>query len=545
MKIECKRFCEKIKTGGSSLRRRFALYVASAILASVMLMLILLSLFGVLNPVNGRINTYLDNQLDNHAAQIEHDVDKLASYALSFSEQMEAVIADYLAEHKLSFDDLTNNIEALTALQAEAYGTVYTNIRIAPCSGAFYILNTTVNNTLDMPHYNGVYIKFANLYAESTVNTKVSLFRGSSDVARENNINLFSTWQYEMQTDVFSDPGVLAESGYVMSQVAEIPGSWERARYLYSPIYGKDDQVIGICGFEISDLYLQLAYSAADTESDQAVCALLDKTETGYAGQFISNCSGYVPPVSEIIIAKEQGAFREYHCGEYEYIGKSRDVVVDSNTVTIAMLFPKQQYENIIRNGYLKNIAIFFIIAAAAICTCLWLSKKYITPIRKGITQIKTKNTEYTPSGITEIDDLFAFLAEQDRKNETALAEMESQKAQMQTTLDQMSSEYSEAQQEIARLAYSRKGEVDPEDYEQFLVGIKLLTPMEQTVFAYYLDGKSVKEIIELAGVKESTIRFHNRNLYSKLGVKSLKQLLLFAAIMKRNEDGGDTNDIG
>ena len=545
MKIECKRFCEKIKTGGSSLRRRFALYVASAILASVMLMLILLSLFGILNPVNGHINTYLDNQLDNHAAQIEHDVDKLAAYALSFSEQMEAVIADYLAEHKLSFDDLTNNIEALTALQAEAYGTVYTNIRIAPCSGAFYILNTTVNNTLDMPHYNGVYIKFANLYAESTVNTKVSLFRGSSDVARENNINLFSTWQYEMQTDVFSDPGVLAESGYVMSQVAEIPGSWERARYLYSPIYGKDDQVIGICGFVISDLYLQLAYSAADTESDQAVCALLDKTETGYAGQFISNCSGYVPPVSEIIIAKEQGAFQEYHCGEYEYIGKSRDVVVDSNTVTIAMLFPKQQYENIIRNGYLKNIAIFFIIAAAAICTCLWLSKKYITPIRKGITQIKTKNTEYTPSGITEIDDLFAFLAEQDRKNETALAEMESQKAQMQTTLDQMSSEYSEAQQEIARLAYSRKGEVDPEDYEQFLVGIKSLTPMEQTVFAYYLDGKSVKEIIELAGVKESTIRFHNRNLYSKLGVKSLKQLLLFAAIMKRNEDGGDTNDIG
>lgn len=545
MKIECKRFCEKIKTGGSSLRRRFALYVASAILATVMLMLILLSLFGVLNPVNGRINTYLDNQLDNHAAQIEHDVDKLAAYALSFSEQMEAVIADYLAEHKLSFDDLTNNIEALTALQAEAYGTVYTNIRIAPCSGAFYILNTTVNNTLDMPHYNGVYIKFANLYAESTVNTKVSLFRGSSDVARENNINLFSTWQYEMQTDVFSDPGVLAESGYVMSQVAEIPGSWERARYLYSPIYGKDDQVIGICGFEISDLYLQLAYSAADTESDQAVCALLDKTETGYAGQFISNCSGYVPPVSEIIIAKEQGAFQEYHCGEYEYIGKSRDVVVDGNTVTIAMLFPKQQYESIIRNGYLKNIAIFFIIAAAAICTCLWLSKKYITPIRKGITQIKTKNTEYTPSGITEIDDLFAFLAEQDRKNETALAEMESQKAQMQTTLDQMSSEYSEAQQEIARLAYSRKGEVDPEDYEQFLLGIKSLTPMEQTVFAYYLDGKSVKEIIELAGVKESTIRFHNRNLYSKLGVKSLKQLLLFAAIMKRNEDGGDTNDIG
>ena len=211
MKLQHKQFCEKIKTGSLSLRRRFVLYVTSAVVASVML-LMLLSLFGVLDPVNGRIETYLDDQLDNHASQIEHDVDKLAAYSLSFSEQMEAVIEDYLAEHSLSFGDLTNNIDALTDLQTKAYPAVYTNIRIAPCSGAFYILNTTVNNTLDAHRYNGIYIKFANLYAESTVNTKVALFRGSSEVARKNHINLFSTWQNEMQTNVFANPGVFAEN---------------------------------------------------------------------------------------------------------------------------------------------------------------------------------------------------------------------------------------------------------------------------------------------------------------------------------------------
>ena len=219
MKNGYKQFYEKIKSGGLSLRRRFVLYVASAVVASVMLLLLLLSLFGVLNPVNGRIDTYLDDQLDTHVAQMEHDVDKLAAYSLSFSKQMETVIEDYLTEHDMSFGDLTNDIEALTALQAKAYGTVYTNIRIASCSGAFYILNTTVNNTLDTPHYNGIYIKYANLYAESTVNTKVALFRGSSEVARNNDINLFSTWQNEMQTDVFADTSIFAEKGYVMSEV--------------------------------------------------------------------------------------------------------------------------------------------------------------------------------------------------------------------------------------------------------------------------------------------------------------------------------------
>ena len=540
MKLQYKQIYEKIKTGSVSLRRRFVLYVTSAIVTSVVLLLLLLSLFGVLNPVNSRIDAHLDDQLDNHVVQMERDVDKLAAYSLSFSEQMEAVIEDYLTEHDLSFGDLTNDIDALTALQVKAFGTVYTNIRIAPCSGAFYILNTTVNNTLDSPRYNGIYIKFANLYAKSTINTKVALFRGSSEIARNNDINLYSTWQNEMQTDVFADMSVFAENGYVLSSVTKIPDTWERARYIYSPIYGKDGQAIGICGFEMSDLYLQLSYSAADTESSQTICALIDKTEQGYVGQFISNRSGYVPPVCESITVKEHGSFYEYQCGEYEYIGKSKDVDIDGNTITIAMMFPKQQYESIVRDGQFKNVAIFFIIAAVAICACLWLSKKYITPIRKSITQIKTNKTDFTPSGITEIDDLFAFLAEQDRQNEAVLAEMESQKAEMQTTLDQMSSEHSQAKQEITRLAYSRKNEVDPDDYEQFLLGIKSLTPMERTVFNHYLEGKKVKEIMELVGFKESTIRFHNRNIYSKLGVNSLQQLLRFAAIMKRDEEGGD-----
>ena len=533
-------FRYKFKTGSLTLRRRFALYIASSIVAFVMLLLLLLNVFGVLNPINGRINDDLDDQLDTHVAQMEHDVDKLAVYSVSFSKQMETLIANYLTDNQMTFGELTNNIDALTALQAKAYSTVYTNIQVASCSGAFYILDTTVNDTLEIPHYNGVYIKFANLYAESTINTKVALFRGSADVARENNINLFSTWQNEMLTDAFADTSIYANADYFLSKVEDIPDSWERARYIYTPIYGNDNRIIGICGFELSDLYVLLSYNTADTESAHTICALLDKTDGGYKGQFISNRSGYVPPECEIITATKNGPFYEYRCGDNAYIGKEKELVIDGNTLTVAVMFPKPQYESIVRNGQLKNIFIFFIIAAAALCGCLWLSKKYISPIRKSIDAFKGGRADYTPSGIVEIDDLFVFLAEQDRKNEAVLAQMEKEKAQIQSTLDRMSTEHSEAQKKIARLAYSRKNEVDPYDYEQFLMGLKTLTHMERVVFNHYLDGKGVKEIVELIGVKESTIRFHNRNIYSKLGVNSLKQLLMFAAIMKQ-EEGGDT----
>lgn len=537
MITQYKQFWEKIKNSGLTLRRRFVLYVVSAIVVSVMLLLICLSLFGVLNPTINSINEHLDLQLDNHVSQIERDMDIMAAYSLSFSNQMEMIIRDYLAENALSFHELTNDISALTDLQAKAYGSVYTNIRIAPCSGAFYILNTTVNSSLNEPRYNGIYLKFANLYAESTVNTKIALFRGSSEVARSNGINLCSTWQNEMLTDAFDDMGQFSENSFIISSVTKILDTWERARYIYSPIYDKDGQIIGICGFEMSDLYLQLAYSTADTQCSQTVCALLDKTDKGYVGQFISNRSGYVPPASEIISIKEHNSFYEFQCDGNIYIGKLRDVNLNDNTLTIAMMLPYQQYEKTVHDGQLRNIAIFFIIAALATCTCVWLSKKYITPILKSITQFKANKTDYTPSGITEIDDLFAFLAEQDRENESVLSEMEREKAQMQTTLEQMSSMHSEIKLDNARLAYSRKNEVDPDDYEQFRLGIQSLTPKERMVFNYYLEGKSVKEIVELVGFKESTIRFHNRNIYSKLGVNSLKQLLRFAAIMKFDED--------
>ena len=70
-----------------------------------------------------------------------------------------------------------------------------------------------------------------------------------------------------------------------------------------------------------------------------------------------------------------------------------------------------------------------------------------------------------------------------------------------------------------------------------FVQSVKQLTPVEKIVFNYYLEGKTGKEIIEIMGIKESTLKFHNGNIYGKLGVTSRKELLLYAAMMK-NEGG-------
>lgn len=61
---------------------------------------------------------------------------------------------------------------------------------------------------------------------------------------------------------------------------------------------------------------------------------------------------------------------------------------------------------------------------------------------------------------------------------------------------------------------------------EVFTSGIDELTRTERTIFDYYIAGKTTKEIMAALDIKENTLKFHNKNLYGKLGVSSRRQLL-------------------
>jgi len=55
------------------------------------------------------------------------------------------------------------------------------------------------------------------------------------------------------------------------------------------------------------------------------------------------------------------------------------------------------------------------------------------------------------------------------------------------------------------------------------------LTPSERAIYDLYLAGKSTKEVLKEMNIVENTLKFHNKNLYSKLGVSSRKQLIEYS----------------
>lgn len=68
---------------------------------------------------------------------------------------------------------------------------------------------------------------------------------------------------------------------------------------------------------------------------------------------------------------------------------------------------------------------------------------------------------------------------------------------------------------------------------ESFQKQIKKLTPTERMIFDLYLSGKSTREIMRALSITENTLKYHNKNIYGKLGVSSRKQLLEITAELK------------
>ena len=51
------------------------------------------------------------------------------------------------------------------------------------------------------------------------------------------------------------------------------------------------------------------------------------------------------------------------------------------------------------------------------------------------------------------------------------------------------------------------------------------LTATEKNIYTMHIEYKTTKEILAELNIKENTLKYHNRNLYSKLGVSSKKEL--------------------
>ena len=68
---------------------------------------------------------------------------------------------------------------------------------------------------------------------------------------------------------------------------------------------------------------------------------------------------------------------------------------------------------------------------------------------------------------------------------------------------------------------------VDKEQLMLFREGLPTLTKKENAILDCYVEGLTTQEVLEKLQIKENTLKYHNKNLYGKLGVSGRKELLV------------------
>ena len=570
-----------------TLRSRFAMYLVTffGILTSAVMVLLILS--GFLNPLDHELEQFMDYELNNKRQSMERNMDNLAAHGINFSQQLSEAILWTMEQKKVSLQQLNGKPQLLQAIQTNSYDIVADAMSKTSCSGAFYLLNASVAQEKrggEPPKtYNSLYIKYANLFSENTLNNEICMFRGDYSVARAHGINLYSTWQLESQSGVFPEITALLQEpapelgkSFVMTKVKPLADSWEKVRLSLFPLLDREGRVMGVCGYELSNLYYQLRSATLFYKGTPLISALLDKEEHDtYQGQLVDeSILGEWP-----LVVQSKGKYTLFTSSNTTYIGKLLPIDVAKNSHYLAVMLPENVYNDMLVKARIRAVAIFGLILLLFIAAGYLLNKKYVEPIVGDLQQLRLNPLQKPSSDLQELDEVFTAWQNSTYQNKEKLLNLEQEKSyaqqeyeravfnlqsiarqqeelqrqydDLQATLQEQSrhltekmellqKEKEEAERQYASAQHIMQGyqnkdmpPIDEDSYNMFVNNLSQLTAKEKAIFDLYLAGLVPKEVTAKLGITENTLKYHNKNIYGKLGVKSRKELLQCVKYMR------------
>lgn len=498
-----------------TMSRRLFLYtfVLFLLIGSILAGCLLLS--GRFLSVERDTASMLATQLSIYEQNIAAHFDHTAARGLYLSSELNEQIEAWLEQNNLMFDDLSGNSNAITELEADLYSTLKQSLELTDCSGAYFMLNTTVNPTLPNADRSksGLYLKIANLNVMHPINMKLLLYRGTTEIGNMNNLEYHNMWSLEYDVDNFPNYNLIMSmanedlnSCYLFTDSIKLPGTWENIMLLCVPIISKNGDIYGICGFEISQLFYKLYYEKSNTSPH--ITGLLTMTNTngisidsglisGAQRESSSNLTG------SLAVSKGPG-FLIFHSEKEKFVGliKSLKLSPLRGEHTLAVMIPAENYKALKWRNIQEVSVIIVLLILVTVLGSIQMSKLYVRPILAGLSKVRSQDSG-DMTNIREIDDLLEYLTQKDAQIES-IAKVKNEKPQTTFAL-----------------------------YEEFVNNIETLSPAERSVFNLYMKGHTANEITKILFLSINTIKTHNKRIYMKLQVNSLKELMVYVNMMK------------
>ena len=494
---------------------RLQLHLISLVVLLLSFALVLSVVFDLFSPRKTAIEA-LELQMERSAKGLASHFSNTAAQGMYFSGQVTKEIEKILSRKNLTFDAVADNPELITLLERELYTHVYNSLRIADCSGAFIILNTTVNTALPnaQTSRSGVYLKLANINTSKPVSPEVLLARGIHEIGHDNNHIFHNKWELEFDVSRIPFYFTLLQKAsknlidsYYYSAAIEFSGTWERMMLLCVPLVGEKGEVYGVCGFEINSLFFKLVHAKEDGFHKRIIGLVAQKKgdsiypETGL--EFGTQAGYFAGLGNNVLSVTPKEGVNHYRLnrtgeGERNFVGLDREIFLsplsaeEGTSWVVACLVPKRDFDFMIYFSYAKLFMFCATLFVFSLLAANYIRKRYNVPILQGLDSIKKGVSQKTY--INEIDDLLEYLANNDSAQD-----------------------------------------VDVSFFYEFEENVKKLSRAETAVFNLYMDGYSAPDIAELLYVSINTIKSHNKNIYRKLNISSRKELMVYAQMRKNS----------
>lgn len=494
----------------------FVVLTMAAIVSAVLLLTGALSL----HDSEGRLA--FDNELRHLAASTERRMGYLSAMAIRMGRHLSRSVEHFLQAQGLATDDLRRRPEILGPLLAAQFDTLMLSLGQAKTTGAFLILDATASRRVYEARTSraGLYLVDwePDLVSGSTL--QFQLLRGPSQVALDRELVMEKYWAMEFDiqdADYFSHPQRCAvehpeSAGRVgfWYPTTTIRGSTRKAMLCSVPLVDSRGGVFGVCGFDVSDLYFKRTTMPAGNIYDGIFCALVPATRSGLdiSSALVSwrYFAEEEPGGAErLTLSGSQDGFSLYRTDGGEFlIGGERPMRIQPSGLScsapefaFALFAPKAEYDaaRSDRNGRL--VVLLAVMSLAGILVSFFFSLWYVRPILRAIAAVKESSDEPPVTRIAEIDDLIEFL--------TARAAL------------------SRPSEEV----HPDAGSMDDEVERAFNERVRTLSRAEHNVFDLYIRGYSAAEIAEALGISASTVKTHNRNIFTKMQVTSQRELLM------------------
>jgi len=532
------------KRRGSSLHRRLVIFFISVCTLIILLFTLILSLLGITGREEKLIHHYMDNELVGISQAVSEDFGYLSVDGINLAEEIARRSDVFLAKNGVSASELGLHPELITPLLEDQAQSLLAVVSSRSCGGAFILLDASINPEAASARA-GIFIKKTQPILTNVVGVKPYYLRGPAQIAREHGIELMAQWRMEYDvTDqpcfdlvmqiARSHPRLPLSRLYYWTERITLKGNSEAGFLLCVPLRSAEGTVFGVCGIEVSDRMFKNLYTPENNVYEKSFIVSAPCTADEFQtskGLVAGNAylTGRQLP-GDLMMKGDKDSFERYGLDDAGYAGKSTalrlypdDSPYEGQIWRTALLMPEEAL-----NRAAKGNLSYFVYTVAALLVLslivsILISRRYLKPVTEALHSIRSRNyAEHHSAVYLEISDLFEFLAQKDREYEAALEKLDREKQDAQGNYDQ-------AQKWISHLSDEKMPEIDPDSFALFQQCLHTLTPREREIFDLYLDGKAAKEIMEILSITPNTLKYHNRNIYSKLGVNSRKQLLLYA----------------